>query len=305
MEVLEDLWHKFSIDPYRTTIHSVELSVLLSKSKYLLSEYIENLMVHHARGSKPKRFNFVDFKKPSLYKICKRSHYNIKMYLRNLKYSIDKPYLAFEVVYLKMERLNKLGFKTLKDTVNKPILLRLKEEIVKRIDETLIYDWTIDEEKLDTSDRVLIKDYRNQKQWVDWDKDRRHYYLSKYRLLIEKYSYKVKNHFKEMVIIQTDKWTESNLFDNSDNLTLSLADDSDNLTTKELKVIHSFIDSPDAVDSANLTNKIVSSCDVDPKKGKIEREMSLVHYYKQSIIIKLKNVFCWIGRKLNLVVGIK
>lgn len=92
--------------------------------------------------------------------------YLIKVYNKGKQYQMTNNVLRFEVKYLKMSEVNKLGIRTFKD-VNKYTLEKATNIILKKFDEVVYYDRTISKKHLTSRQLDLIKNYSNQLYWID------------------------------------------------------------------------------------------------------------------------------------------
>lgn len=92
--------------------------------------------------------------------------YIIKVYNKGKQYQITNNVLRFEIKYLKMNEVNRLGIRTFND-VNKHTLEKATNIILKRFDEVVYYDRTISKRHLTNRQLDLIKNYSNQRYWID------------------------------------------------------------------------------------------------------------------------------------------
>jgi hypothetical protein len=238
---IEVLKRDFGIIPKLTRINHIEIATLLNNLNYSVSKIINNLLVQITKGAKPKQYNIDSFYSKSEYKKAKRKQYSIKCYAKHLQFDLDHELLKFEVKYYRMERLNKLGFYNLAQTVNPKYIKLLHRDLLKRWNETMIYDWTIDKTKLSKRQIINLKDYCNPSFWKKLNSQSRYYHLKKYKTIVSKHSSGVHSYINEMIK------------DNSHNLTVSVS----------------------TQDSHNLTNNIVSASTILIHKELTTSEQSL------------------------------
>ena len=79
---------------------------------------------------------------------------------------MDNNVLRIELKIIKTEELKKIGVFTYAD-VNTHTLNNTQGLLLKRFDEVMHYDYTIDENKLSLSHKRLVKLYSNPRYWID------------------------------------------------------------------------------------------------------------------------------------------
>lgn len=221
IEVLRRLEKEFGIIPNKTTIHHIEISTLFNVS-YSIKNIVDNILLHRTRGAKPERYNYLKMATPSIYKVAKHKQYQIKCYCKSLQYNLDSNLFRFELKYSTMERLNGIGFKTLDQTINLKYIKLLHYELLKRWNETLLYDWTIDKKLLQPKERIALKDYCNAAYWINLSSDQRHYQSRKYQSIVSQYSENVHQYIARKIKESSDNLTASVIYNNNDKLSNSI-----------------------------------------------------------------------------------
>lgn len=94
------------------------------------------------------------------------SNYNIKIYNKSFQYKMTNNVLRIELKIKKMIELKEIELKTFSD-INRTTLLNAQNLILKRFDEVVYYDYTIDKKKLTNREKVAIKNYSNPRYWIE------------------------------------------------------------------------------------------------------------------------------------------
>ena len=124
-----------------------------------------NLLMHKSKTfNKPKNYNL---------RQIEHSRFIIKCYNKANQYGMNKKIIRFELMYLKMQELNNLGINYLIDLVNSLNLSKLHNLLLKRWNEILLYDYSINEIELNRTQIKRIQDYKNPNYWYLLKSNRR------------------------------------------------------------------------------------------------------------------------------------
>lgn len=89
-----------------------------------------------------------------------------KLYNKSIQYGMSFPVLRIELKIIKMQELKGFGIKTFKD-INECTLNKVKALLLRRFDEIMHYDYTIQKRKLSRSKLELLKKYSNPRYWIE------------------------------------------------------------------------------------------------------------------------------------------
>jgi hypothetical protein len=171
--VLNELKTKFNIYPHQLILQQVEIGINIQppcKSERI----IDHCFIHRSQS-----FKTVFTPDEGSYIQVQHSQYLIKIYDKRKHYSgkgfqIDSEILRFEIKYLKMEKLNKMGIFTLQDLLK----YGLEKFIPVLLDEwkqVLFYDFTIN------SKSQSILNYKNPLYWKELINNKRNSALNKHK----------------------------------------------------------------------------------------------------------------------------
>jgi hypothetical protein len=188
----------FGIDLNQSRLTNIEFGIN-APHELNTSKILHGLLRHNGKTFTKQLDN--SFKK--LY----HSHYRIKAYDKANQYGIKYNLLRFELQYKKMERLNLIGLNYLIDLFDTDLLIRLKDELLKRWDEILFFDYTIDRKPLAFCEDYKCEQFKNEQYWEDLPANRLDRPKKDLQRLIDKYSLNVKGAFTAKI---NDKWSELN-----------------------------------------------------------------------------------------------
>lgn len=138
--------------------------LLFHKSKYFEYRYNNNLAqaVH-------QRF---------IFKIYNKSH----------QYKMNKHTLRVELKVNKIEEIKSLDISTFAD-INNTTMQKARDMLLRRFDEVVYYDYTIDKKQITNRENRLLTTYSNPRYWIeDLKSNHRDRHKKKLTFLIEKYS---------------------------------------------------------------------------------------------------------------------
>lgn len=138
------------------------------------------------------------------FRIIEHQRYYLKIYDKGKQYLQPEPTIRIEQKYKKMFELNMLGLKTLNDLKNDSLLIELHSLLRCEFAKVLIYDYTIDKSRLNTKQRIKIKDYSNPIFWHNTKPIHRDRHKKSLIELNSQYSQQTQ---KELIHLMTTKLT--------------------------------------------------------------------------------------------------
>lgn len=152
--------HLFQIDPNYATMHNLEIGLNIKPPIDTFN--ILNGLIKH-KGEK----GF--FKDVSLasgdYRQAIRNNYYLKAYDKAMQYNLAYQLFRFEEKVTRMKELEKYQLQTLADLTNHNKIEPLGEHLIKKWNECLYFDNTIDKSLLNSSEIIKLKDWSNQNYW--------------------------------------------------------------------------------------------------------------------------------------------
>lgn len=207
-DVLDDLNKKYGIAPNQIKFRQIELGVNINPP-IDTCDILNHCFIH-----RKKPFRHKSVPDEGEYIQVEHSQYYIKIYNKALHYSKkgfnvgNKPIMRFEIKYTKMEKLNKLGIRTMQDLLDYG-LNNFSEILSKEWEYVLFYDRTID------SDHPRLSDYRNPLFWEEMS-NRPVYYKHLRKLKeLEENSDRIKERIKQLI---RDKVKELTIYIKCQNL---------------------------------------------------------------------------------------
>ena len=136
LTVVHDLQTKFSINPYTSRLNNIETGVNV-KLTFSTGLVLPSLMLMNGKEfNKPRHYAF---------RRAELTQYDVKAYDKALQYGIPLEVFRYELKYKRMEILNDIGIFYLSDLLNVSKLNRIKEILLKRWNQILFIDPTVDE----------------------------------------------------------------------------------------------------------------------------------------------------------------
>lgn len=203
LSVLLDLQTKFNIAPHQMILKCLELGVNITPP-IATDEVLQYCFLHSTAA-----FKWCKVQNNGSYIQAEHSQYMIKIYnkakqYRVLKYDVKGEVLRFEVKFMKMERLKRLGVSTVHDLLNYG-LDKFVSVLVKEWEKVLFYDSTI------ISKSKSLLNYKNPIYWRELTKRRSAFNNNRLKLseLIKNHSenipLQIANLIEEKGIILTKK----------------------------------------------------------------------------------------------------
>ncbi|MGK4566766.1 hypothetical protein [Flavobacterium sp. 3HN19-14] len=193
--VLNDLKEKFGVLPQHCTLRSLELGVNIIPP-IPSNHIIENCFLH-------KTMPFENLKNSPKGKLIQVVHsqyivkiYNKALHSRSMGHFVSGELLRFEIKFVKMEKFNKIGIKTLSDLIDKGFE-SFNKDLVGEWENVLFFDSTIQ------SKTKRLSNYCNPRYWTDLlkkSKSNFHKHRGLLRKLIVEHSNNIQNEVKEILV---------------------------------------------------------------------------------------------------------
>lgn len=163
LEVCNKLTELFRINPFNATIHNIEFGVNII-IPFNTNDFLNSIILYKVRECETETFGGKGYLLRFTF-----DHYQLKIYNKQLQYSLDESLIRFEIKVTKMEFFKKrnISLKTLSDTLkneNYPILVNL---LLNAYSDLLIYDNSINLKKLNQRDKNTLLLGNNPKYWKE------------------------------------------------------------------------------------------------------------------------------------------
>jgi len=146
-------------------IQNLEIGVNI-KTPFHVTDYINGSVLLH------KTDEFVSYRKDKsgfiLGRLAEHSQYSTKCYDKGVQNSLDYPLMRFEVRYIKMQKLSKMGIVTLKDLTDHSKVNSLLCLLLTAWDDVLIFepDINIDSLCITPVQKAIVRDGQNRDHWL-------------------------------------------------------------------------------------------------------------------------------------------
>ncbi len=188
LEVRDYFSDFFDTTPAYMIFQNLEIGLNLDVN-FNPNDFLKGLLYH--KGVK------FDSKSNHTYKYAEHSNYIVKCYNKSLisKIDIDNK-VRFEVKIKRSEDIRTItNINTFQD-VNTDTLKKSKQYLIKRLDEVVYYDYTINKENLNQKDVKLLDKYKDVNYWFELNTNRRDRPKKKLNYFISDYS----DNLKEQII---------------------------------------------------------------------------------------------------------
>lgn len=152
-KILEEL---FDCKPEQMIFENVEFGVN-AEIGFDPKLFLNGLLYHHSIPFESK-FKEHYFK-------ANHQQFKFKIYNKSSQYNLPNPVLRIELKFKKMIALKAMGISTFKD-ITVATFEKLSNELLKRFDEIMHYDYTIDKSSLGKNSTALISNYSNPRYWL-------------------------------------------------------------------------------------------------------------------------------------------
>ncbi|UMB60260.1 hypothetical protein MHL31_14390 [Lutibacter sp. A80] len=156
LEVKEHLQNLFNCKPQQMLFQNIEFGTNAT-TLFNPNIYLKGLLYHI---NKPFEFRF-----NGTYAQAEHQRYRLKIYNKSIQYGMNEFTLRVELKINKYEEFKKVGIRTFSD-VNTNTLNKAKELLLRRFDEVVQYDYTINKKALTKREKQLIKNYSNPRYWL-------------------------------------------------------------------------------------------------------------------------------------------
>lgn len=133
------------------------------------------------------------------FRIIEHQRYYLKIYDKGEQYSQPEPTIRIELKFKKMIALNELNLTNLNDLKNESLIIELHSLLRCEFAKVLIYDYTLDKNRLDTNQISKIKDYANPNFWLNTKPIHRDRSKKDLIKLINLYSNQIQNELIELM----------------------------------------------------------------------------------------------------------
>lgn len=157
LEVKKNLLKLFNCKPHQMIFQNTEFGVNLGTS------FDPKLFIKGLLYQKGKLF---EYRFDNNYAQLEHQRYSLKIYNKSYQYGMDKNVLRVEIKIRKSQELKLLQIETFAD-ITENTLNNAKDLLLKRFDEVVYYDYTINKKKLTKKQKILLKDYSRQLFWLD------------------------------------------------------------------------------------------------------------------------------------------
>jgi hypothetical protein len=157
IDVRTHLCGLFDCEPSQLIIQNIEFGVNTTPG-FDPNLFLKGLLMHKG---KPFEYRF-----NNNYSQVPHNRFILKIYNKSYQYGLPEYVLRFEVKIIKSEELKQIGIRTFED-ISIETLKEAKKMLIRRLDEVLYYDYTIDKSKLTNREKALITNYSNPRYWLN------------------------------------------------------------------------------------------------------------------------------------------
>lgn len=178
-EVREHLAGLFECEPVQMVIQNIEFGVNTTPD-FNPAKYINGLLYH-----KGQMFQY-SYKHNLAQSVHQR--FIFKIYNKGKQYKMTENVLRVELKIMKTEEIKWLGLRTFAD-VDQSTMKRTETLLLKRFDEVVHYDYTINKESLTKCQKVALSSYSNPRYWIyDLEPNQRHRHKKRLQEMILNHS---------------------------------------------------------------------------------------------------------------------
>ena len=179
VEVLRDITSRFKLSLDNCVLQNFEAGVnvnLGNDPKSLLNR----LLLH-------KNVSFKDVSRSNGHIMqAEHSQYIVKVYDKGKQYRLPNHCMRFELKFTRMEKLNRIGIRTLANLANPAIFIDLKEMVLNVWDELLLFEIPLSENYLSNIERSKKQyQWRNKEYWLSLRKQERYRQRKKYEVFVQ------------------------------------------------------------------------------------------------------------------------
>ena len=194
--VLGDLEKKFHLDLQQAILRNLEVGVNISPP-ITTDEILGNVLIH----------SHVVFKDCDVvrgnYRQARHQRYFVKIYNKGAQFDLKTEVMRFELKYVKMIDLNKIGVARLSDLRDQQKLNDLGDMLVNQWGRVLLFDPTID----NSSVRNYIRDtklhqWKNASFWMSLTKQKRAKQLAQFKSVVSMHSTELKKEVSKRILLK-------------------------------------------------------------------------------------------------------
>lgn len=190
LEVRKYLESLLNCEPHQMRFQNIEFGIN-TNPKFKPKLFLFGLLYHN-----PKNFNFDH---DNNYAEVSHQRYRIKIYNKTYQYGMHTDTLRIEVSYKKMDEVNKKSIESFQD-INKETLKSIFNLLLKRFDEVIHYDKTINKRNLSKGQKNMLKDYYHPHYWLELTKQERDYHKKRLTMFTSNYSNNIKESLRKDMI---------------------------------------------------------------------------------------------------------
>ncbi len=191
LEVRRHLVNLFDCQPLQMAFQNIELGVN-TEPKFNPDLFIKGLLYQSGKQFE-RRYN-------NNYTQAMHQRYIFKIYNKGNQYGMNTNTLRIELKYKKMHEVKKLGIVTFAD-INISTLNNAKQELLRRFDEVVYYDYTIDKKSQTVNVKRLLTKYSNPRYWfVTLKSNQRDRPKKRLKKIINEYSENLHSQIRKEII---------------------------------------------------------------------------------------------------------
>lgn len=157
IEVRNHLENLFNCVPKQMIFQNIEIGVNTTPI-FNPKSYINGLLYH-----KNKLF---EYRYNGNSAQVQHQRYIFKIYNKSIQYEMNNFVLRIELKIIKLEELKKIGLSTFAD-INNTTLEKAKQMLLRRFDEVMHYDYTINKKGLTKTQNQSLNSYSNPRYWIN------------------------------------------------------------------------------------------------------------------------------------------
>ncbi len=198
LESIDKICSKLQLDAKDFILQQLEFGINV-QLPFKTNTVLNNLLIYQGNPICKGAIKNGDFRSVDLHE------YRLKAYDKALQYGLDSPLMRFEVHITKMRQIQSTNIKTLDDLRNQSKLVQLAKILINRWDNVLLFDWTIDLERLKESDKIFYYQVQNKKYWLELNKNQRNKMKERYKKIVLNHSKNVQQEISSKMLSKIDE----------------------------------------------------------------------------------------------------
>jgi hypothetical protein len=201
VEVLNDISTKFKLPLDDCILRNFEVGVNINQGNSPKS-LLNRLLLH-------KYVAFKDVSRSNGHIMqAEHSQYIVKIYDKGKQYNLPFHCMRIELKFTRMEKLNRIGIRTLTDLIDPIIFHTLKKIVLNVWDDVLLFEYPLIENMLSNIERNKKQyQWRNKECWLSLTKQERYRQRKKYKLFVDRHTknvhaiiaVKIENKFDKLI----------------------------------------------------------------------------------------------------------